>query len=703
VNASYLYIVAAMALAALRFWQVPFSAPADADVYLAHIAAIAPFERIAEIDVFHALAARFVGFPAGPLPLAVWLVAPAAAAVKWLQYLLLIGSFGLFAYVARKLIGTSSGAILAVIAALCAWQFRIVHDPAIGTSLLAPWSAIVVLAAYAFWFAYRDTGKAVQLAGCYAAIALSASSGPVAWCLAALLAIVALRSDRRAAAFGACGMLVAGAVVIAASSAYWLPWQHHGGFVRNAATQFFAAVPASFRASGTLPVARIGDLYFGTRYVDDRFVYVPAISKLGWVFAILGAAAAYLAAYYAPVVSPRRLRRNDAAIVGAGFWIVPALLLGAGSEWQSGLPLGSAFESVHFEYLGFALLSSLAIEYVLSRPNAAARLAPALLALAAFIVSYGNARGDAFALAASKHLYGPVAAVARAAKAGFFNALPADAVIAPSRSLRLTTWTPFGIADPKYALFDYTGRRFTTLPYDRMGPSPSSWILAATGDVGVPVTLVHWVRGSSNAPLVDRGFGYSADRRVWKKAAGRYRGVVRSVSILSAGRSIEARRLCGAVAAGDAFVPARPSVVWGRGFVPTGPYGYNTDPPVPPVAVLGTYSGAFPQVYMGRTGAATIAPSSCPLGTMHFAFKAAASSASHLIVAVQGALYRVDVDYDATIVSIRAIARSRDPVRIEFSTDAPRADWESDIFRYDRDRPIGHHLLMQITSLWETR
>jgi hypothetical protein len=88
---------------------------------------------------------------------------------------------------------------------------------------------------------------------------------------------------------------------------------------------------------------------------------------------------------------------------------------------------------------------------------------------------------------------------------------------------------------------------------------------------------------------------------------------------------------------------------------------------------------------------------------MHFAFKAAASSASHLIVAVQGALYRVDVDYDATIVSIRAIARSRDPVRIEFSTDAPRADWESDIFRYDRDRPIGHHLLMQITSLWETR
>ena len=691
-----------MALAALRFWQVPFSAPADADVYLAHIAAIAPFERIGETDVFHALAARFAGFPAGPLPLAVWLWGFSAAAVKWLQYFLLIGSFGLFAYVARKLIGTNTGAILAVVAALCAWQFRTVHDPAIGTSLLATWPAIVVLAAYAFWFAYSETGKTPRLALCYVAIALAATSGPVAWCLTAVLAIVALRSERRSAALGACAALVAGGAFIAASSAYWLPWQHQGGFVRNVAMQFLAAVPTSFRAAGVLPVARIADLYYSTRYVDDRFLYVPTITIAGWAFAVLSAVAAYVAASFASV-DAKPARRVDALIVGAGFWIVPSVALGIGSEWQSGLPFGYAFESVHFEYLGIALLAALAIVRVLCLTSPAVRLTPAILALAAFVVSYGNARGDAFALAASAHLYEPVAAVARAAKAGFLDTLPRGATIAPSPSLHLADWTPSGVADPKYALFDYTGKRFATLPYERMSPSPSSWILQATRDADVPVTLVRWVGGDSGAPLVDRGFGYTSDRTVWEKAAGTYRGVERSISRLRDGRSIQARRLCGAVAADAAFAPSRPSVAWISGFVPTGPVGYNTEPPVPPQSVLGTYLSPFRKLYMGVTGVAEITPSSCPPGTIHFTFAAAASTASSLIVRVPDGIYRIAVDHDGAMASIRTVARSHAPIRAAFWTDAPHADWEISIFRYERDRPIAHHLLILPTALWETR
>lgn len=695
-----------MLLAALRFWQVPFSSPADADVYLAHLAAIAPFDDVSVSYVFHALTARFRGdapgwYPLGPLPLAFWFSGASAAAVKSVQYVLLIGSFGLFAFVARKVLGSSAAAILAVILALCAWQFRTIHDPAIGTSLLSPWAAITVLAACAFWLGYRESGKTPQLCLCYLALALAMLNGPVALGLGAVLATVALRSERRAPAIGLCAIVFAGAAAIATSGAFWTMWQHGGGFARNVALQLFAALPASFRAVGNLPVARVADLYFGTRYVDDRFVLIPPISLAGWAFAVVSAAAGYLVSFRAPITAPLR-RGGDALIFGLGFWLVPAFALGAAGEWQGGVPLGQAFQSVYFEYFGFALLVTMAIAHVLRGASPAARLTPALVALAAFVLSYGNARSDTYAMAESARLDQPTIAIARAARAGFFDELPSHAVVVPSPELHLPSWSPSDAADPKYALFDYTGKRYSTQPYDQARPSPQTWILETSRDRVVPVTLSRWVNGDARNPLVDRALGFSGDRSLWRHAAGVRRGVVRTVWPLRDGGSIDARRLCGSVPLADAFEPSRPRVVWGDGFVPPGPIGYVTNPTAPRQSELGTYLTFFPKMYMASTGIVTIVPSSCPPGTIVFRFVAAAWRPSHLAVRTPGGVDRFDVDDTAPTIVIRTPVRTHAPFRLAFSTDAPAADWESNLFRYERDRPFKRRLVIEPSDLWET-
>ncbi|HTA39978.1 MAG TPA: hypothetical protein VK760_12925, partial [Candidatus Acidoferrales bacterium] len=700
-----IYLFVAMILAALRFWQVPFSAPADADAYLVHLAAIAPFEHAGTWGVFGLLSASFHSaapgwFPAGPLPLALWLSGLSAAAIKSVQYVLLVLSFGLFAFVARKLLGSGVAAIAAVIVALCAWQFRTIHDPAVGTSLLTSWTAVVVLAAFACWLEYRESGKPPALFLCYATLVLAVLNGPVAWGVCALLAIVALRSPRRAAAIGICGILVAAAFAIVASGPLAAPWQHGGGFVANVAAQAFAALPASFRAIGNLPVAHVADLYFGIRYVDDRFVLIPPITLAGWAFALAAAVAMYVASLGAARDVPAR--RGEVWILGAGLWLVPAIVLGAPSEWRAGVPLGQAFDGVYFEYLGLAVLATYAIVHLSKNASPATRLVPSLLALAAFVLSYGNARGDAYVLAVSARLDEPGQAVARAARAGFLNELPDGAIVVPSPSLLLPTWSANSVADPKYALFEYTGKRYSTQTYDRAAASPQTWILATTRDRGIPVTLWHWSAGGARNPLVDRAFGFTVDRNVWAQAAGLHRGVRRTVAALPGGFAIDARRLCGDVPPAMAFAPSRPSVVWGAGFVPLGPLGYSTGPTAPVQSLLGTYLTFFPKIYLGTNGVATIVPSACPPGTIYFKFVVAAWKPSRLVVRTPSGVAQFSVDDTAPTIVLHTKIASRAPFRLSFSTDAPAADWESNLFRYERDRPFKRRLVVELSDLWET-
>jgi hypothetical protein len=704
----WLYVFIAMSLAALRFWQVPFSHPADADEYLSHLAAIAPFDHVSLWEVFRALTARYRGdapgwFPLGPLPLAIWLSGLPATAAKSIQYVLLIGSFGIFAFVVRKLIGSSAAAILAVILALCAWQFRTIHDPAIGTSFLGPWAAITVLAAYAFWFGYCESGKPLRLYLCYLALALVALNGPVAWGLGAVLAIVALRSERRAAALGLCAIVVAGAIAIVAAGPLGAPWQHDGGFVRNVASQLFAALPTSFRAVGNLPVARVADLYFGTRYVDDRFVLIPAISAAGWTFAIVSAVAAYLVSSAAQSVAPVR-RRSDMLICGIGLWLVPALALGKSGEWQAGLPLGQAFDGVYFEYLGLAVVATFAIWHMLASKRLAARLVPSLIALAAFALSYGNARGDAYALAWSARIDEPNVLVARAAGVGFFDGLPEGAIITPSPSLYSANWRGSGIFDPKYALFDYTGRRYPTQAYARLGnhPAPETWMLQTPSSFGILVELSHLAGGEAGNPLVDRALGYTIEPSIWRGAAGPRRGVERAVVALRDGRSIDARRLCGPVSPALAFAPSRPALLWGEGFVPSGPYGYDTAPKAPIQSALGTYLTFFPKVFMADRGVATIVPSTCPPGTIVLKAVAVSWRPSTLVVRTPAGVRRFALNNQGSTFLIHIPTETRAPFRIYFSTDAPAADWETNDFRYERDRPVKRRIVVEIADLWES-
>jgi hypothetical protein len=703
----WLYVCVALVLAALRFSQLPFSHPADADEYLSHVAAIGPFDHIGTWSVFGEVAAHFRSeapgwFPLGPLPLALWLTGISVPGAKIVQYVLVLVSFVLFAFVARKLSGSRGAAILAVVAALCAWQFRTIHDPAIGTSFLTPWSAIAVLGAYGGWLAYRDSGRIAVLVLCYVALAFAVATGPVAWCLGALLAFIALRSERRPAAFGLCGIVLAGIAAIVASGPPPAPWQHEGGLGGNLFAQLFAAIPASFRAVGNLPVARVADLYYGTRYIDDRFVLIPPVTLAGWAFAVASAAVAYVVSSATSPAEPAR-RGGDALIVGAGFWLVPSLVLGRPGEWQHGLPIGQAFEGVYFEYFGVALLAAVGLRRVLASKHLAARLVPALAALTAFALAYGNARSDAYALAWTARLDEPAALVARAGHAGFFDRLPGAAVIAPSSSLPFARWGVSGIADPKYALYDDTGKRFATVPYGFRTPAaPQTWILDAPLGPGVRVALLHVARTEAGKPLVDRALGYAVDRAVRLDAPGLHRGVARTVVALRDGASIDARRRCGPVPPAVAFAPSRPQLVWGGGFLPSGPYGYVTAPLEPVRSALGKMLTVYPKMFLEGRGVATIVPSSCPPGTVVFRAVAVASKPAHLAVRTPAGVERFAIDDEATPVVLRIPLRDRAPFKIEFSTDAPAAQWEPIYFRYERDRPVKRRVVVQPYDVWET-
>jgi hypothetical protein len=543
----------------------------------------------------------------------------------------------------------------------------------------------------------------LQLLGCYAALAVALLNGPVALGLGVVLAVIALLSRRRAAASGICAIVVAGGIAILASGSLAAPWQHGGGFAGNAFAQFFAALPTSFRAAGNLPVARVADLYNGTRYADDRFVLIPAIAFTGWAFAIVCAILAYIAAARAGG-APQADRRTEALVAGLGFWLVPAFALGTAGEWQRGLPLGQAFAGVYFEYFGLAVLATLAIQTMLASRAPAARLIPALAALTAFFLSYGNARSDAYVLASTARLQEPALQLARAARAGFFDALPAGAVIAPSPSLNFPYWRESDIADPKYALFDLTGKRFAAEPYDRLAgqPQPNTWILQAPRSFGITVALSHWAATVAGRPLVDRALGYTTERSIWRNAAGLRRGVERTVATLSDGHSIDARRLCGPVVPDDAFAPSRPSLTWGEGFVPSGPFGYITAPSMPLQSALGTYLTFFPKMFMMDRGVATIVPSSCPPATIVFKFVAVAWRPSHLVVRTAAGSRRFALDDQGSIVQLRLPAKMRSPIALYFSTDAPAADWQTNDFRYERDRPIKRRIVVQPADLWES-
>lgn len=702
-------IAAVIGLAALRFWQIPTSSLADADGYLTQVSAIAPFDHVTVWRVFSEIAGSYRAqttgwFPVAPIPLGIWLLDPSQWLAKVIQYLLVLVSFGFFAYVALKTTKSPAAAIFASVVALCCWQYRSVHDPTVGTSFLAPWTAILMLASFAAWLAYRDSFKLWQLLACYALLAAALLTGAVAWGLGATLFALAIVSNRRLPAVGILVILAGSIALTIWVDAPHAPWLHAGSYAQNVLLQLFAALPASFRAAGHLPIARIADLWHGTRYNDDRFTVIAPITFLGWLTVAFLSATAFLTAQLG--LSKRIDGATWQAIVaGLGLWLVPAFALGAPGEWQHGLPPGQGFGGVYFQYFGFALLVTAAAWLFMNYVRRQRALLPAFAALCVLIVSYGNCRADSTVLRDWARADAPREAIQRAGSAGFFDQLPSGTTIVLSPSIPFPSRVRVGVANPKYAFYHYTGKRFDVLSAENVKAYENSWILQTPKSTGFLVALLHVTRSSALGLPIDRALGYTVLPQVWNGAAGTRLGVTRDVVPLRDGASIAARRLCGPVAANveDAFGKSRPTLLWGPGFYHSGPYGYDTGLQTTYWGV-GRRTSPYPKMYMGSRASLTILPSSCaPPASIDIELQAFGNGPSDLAVDSFGHTLHLTVPpFVPTNFSLHYRLVSRKPIRIRFSTNAPLADLDPILQRYERDRPRFIRMMLEVASVRES-
>lgn len=699
----------AAVLAAISFSSVPGSHLADADGYLVHVSAIAGFDRVGIATVFSELAAHENAenpgwFPLAATPLAVWLMDPPVTAVKDLQYLLIVLSFALFGDVARRLLGSPEAALVAVVLALCALQFRMPHDPVVGTSLLVPWLACLVLVSFSGWLRFRDTGAVGALGVTVLGLSIALLTGPIAWGLGALLALAALFSRGRGPMV-AIGLAVIVAASIGISVVRGLPaapWQHGGTYAANVLAQLFAALPTSFRAVGNLPMGHVPALYFaGSKYVDDRFILIPGIVRWEWVAIVASTAVAF----WALTVGPRSVAVRlsfEGVLVGVGFLLLPALALGPSRWWPHGLPFGQAFDGVYFEYFGLALIMTWAMFRGLREQSVRTRLIPSLVAVAVFVTCYGNVRANAVVLARSARIDGPRTLVQRAGTAGFFGSIPPGSTVAVAASLAFADGIHGSVSDAKYALFHYSGRRFDVIPASSeiLGSSKSSvWLLSTQRPRGILVSLSHLV--GRGAFLTDHAYGFTPFADAVAEAMGPKHGLEITATPVAGGDIIEARRTCGSVRFDSAFIPDRPRLVWGRGFFAQGPQGYA----LPPLkrTLLGDVL-TYPKEFMTSRGVLSIYPTTCPGGPKPVTLNAiaVAASAANVTIYSQRSVDRVAVSAAVTPFALRYVDW-RSPIRVVFRTDAPSADLDPIEFRYERDVPRDVRLVVEVSDVREER
>ena len=670
-----------------------------------HAFAIEGYDRVSAGLVFARIAHRLQlehpgWFPLAPVPLSIWLLDPRVFTVKLWQLLTIVANFGLFAFICRRLTSSTPWAIVAVVFTLCAWQFRTVHDPVIGTSLVTPWLGLFVFSSFALWTAYRAIPRVTTLALCCAALALAMATSPLAWAFAIVLVVIAFRAGEKRAAIALGSTAIPLVVATVLLSPPEPPWQHGGAFLANVAAQLFASLPTSFRATGALPIGHVPSLYHnGTHYIDDRFITIPAISFAGWLAVIACTCAAFFALRHA--TPGGSAKSSDAPAIGAAFVVIPALMLGERHAWPHGLPWGFAFDSIYFAYFGFGLLAALAIRRIVQRSDARA-LAPSLAALLVFLLAYGNVRADNAAIERTQRADDMRGLIQRAAGTGIFRFVPEGSSIA--LSAKPSSIVPHeGFDDAKYMLYHYTRRRYATVDESNIPARPrrDSWIVQTSRASGIFMTIAH-VAGRKNEELVtDRAYGYTVFPDVWRNAPTSVRGIQRHVVPVRDGALIFARRTCGPVPVADALMPDFPTVVWTDGFYPSGPVGYTTDNPEPLRWGLGQSLTLYPKVFMESHGTLTIYPSNCPPTAVNVEGVAVAARRSSLRILSSSDDKTLVVSAKPAQFWLRYAGGGNTPIHVRFTTDAPPADFDPIIFRYERDRPRDIRLVIQVDRVWE--
>jgi len=691
---------AGAALSALWFLPVLSSSFAGSDHYLAHASVIAQYDRTTNAAVFGQLVAHYRAHHAGSFPLqpdvfAVWLLDSHFRLAKDLQYLLIVGCFSCFASCARYAFGTTPGAIAAVCASLCAWQFRLHDDPVVGTSLLTTTPAFLTLACYAAFFRYRANGAAVPLALACAAGLLASATGWIELLLVAALWLWA--SFERPIRLGAALLAACTAVAciaagvtgsLAASIALSGPAQ--------IATQLAAAIPASFRVSH-LVAGHVPALWHmtprGWRYADDRFIGIPQITPQGWAACYALAAAAFVA--LSSWRDRAAVQTSALALTAGAFWGVPALF---GARDAAGpLVFGQATASVIYEYFGFGLAAAGTYAFTMGRNLTLDRVLPAAAALAVLAIGYGNVRADAWVLAINAHTDAARASLERAASGGLFAQLPTGATIAVDPAVPFADGIHDSVSDARYAIFHYSGRRFSVGSLAAAAPARDAWALLYGNGLGVYVTLARIAGRDRSGILTDHAFGFTPFSSIAKQVAAESPGLAVSTAKAASGIVLDVRRTCGAVPIAHAYARNRPSIAFIRGFYAQGPVGYSQIRPQ--INLIGDVAG-YPLMFMGPHAALSLSRPACKGDVSNFHAVVTALAHGRLVVTAQGVPQTYAVSQAPSDIWLALDDPSGSGI-VTFDTSAPTGELDPIEFRYVLDRPRDLRLLFTATGAWE--
>lgn len=621
-------------------------------------------------------------FPIADLPLRFWQSSPPVDYARTVQLIAVSVNALTFAWFLARASNSGALTLLALAITGVATQLRLQGDPILGPILAAPLAAefglLVLAGAVSFarssnpwWFALTF-GAAV-------AAALTDGMGYVT-CVVGSVALLAWGFDLRKA-------LCAFALIA-------IPIACIGITLRTGPTEVFAnarpslsatignlvaPIPTSYRATGHLVVEAIKP-----SNADTRFTKFDSPGFVGW-FTIIAIAIVVLVTIACSRSCPSTGSRPALAACAAALWLLPACLSSARAP---ALAIGAPREELYIETFGISLLIALLIEAGARRVRDTAEtfaLATSVALLASIIV-YGNVRTDAFILGRASETEGQRLALERAATAGLFNEIPANAAIILSGVAGLESGTA-SPRDGRFLLFALTKKHYATYTHASISPGgvlcrnrrDSHFCTPLRGDVYVVtatrqgqeaqiVTALHWAGSGATVLLTDSGSRFRTGAAPDADALGPDASSPSSGLLLAAdslGTVVHMRRICGPVVSAAAFSAAKPAVIWGAGF-------YAPYPAVPFIAATSLparIKARNPWAYAGRSAHMTVTDVPCGGRRVRISAQVFTAQPANLRVRYAGIERNYETSQDGTNINF-VISMPSSQVDITFETDA---------------------------------
>lgn len=654
-------------IAAVLMFPYCFGAGGDASRYFAQ----SPHANIAAAQsMLHLPLVASLGAVAW-IPDAAWHIQP------WLELALIAGCFFCFARIAQRLFHSHQWALFATVVTLLAWQIRFPHDPVAGTQPFYLWCAFLTLAALMCVLEAPSRASMIAAAAC-SAVACAAT--PIAWIAVPVAAWLAGRRNALAAGAGAA---VGALFAVMTGSGMSAPASLRTALADVGLT-LVAAIPSSYRLF--LPIDGTPALWHtspgGFKYVDDRFVHIPALNLYGWALILVAAAITWFVT--ARSTSQRPPLRNALSIGAALCVATGAAVAFTWSPYHAPLALGQAPDSVVLAYFGVGLLLAALVAAAsrLEMPSVRAVL-PAAVTCAVLIVAYGNARADRLNFERFGVVDESRAEIERAASAGFFDELPPQI-----RSLSIDSVTLQHLGGPVTAEALFRHYLHGRIAYD----PAAEWQLNVPGND----VLVAVARRTGDG-RVDRALGFTVFPQAVAREVSYHSGVETNARALKDGWLLENRHACGAVAAQYQFADASPHIVYGDGFYGAGPSGYE---PLGQRSMLGgtTFVPAwYPKVYMDERASATIVPNGCAHVPVRVVLNTVAAGPGTLTITGAGQTKKIAVAASLVRVSLKLPGDRSSTV--QFETDAPESPMVPIPYRYEHDRPRHTRLMIEPESL----